>query len=279
MAFDPKKICWLSGMPRSGTTWLSQIFASSPYFRLKFCPLFSYEFKHALNEQSTVEDWAKFFEDVYVTASPYMDQEHLRKDGLVPDFSDSQGAQSHLVIKSNRFHHLTPQLLENVPSAKVVYLVRHPAATIHSWLSNPTEFPDGADPLKEWRTGACRKTDVGEFWGFDDWKSVTLQALRLSDLHPERVYIQSYERLTQNALSETRDLFNFLGLHMSDEVIDFIHRSQSRHDPNKRSVFKKQGSDEAWRTGLDSSIGDQIVDELKGTALQQFALPEYSTHE
>ena len=43
------KIVWISGMPRSGTTWLSQIFAASPAVRMKACPLFSYEFKNILN--------------------------------------------------------------------------------------------------------------------------------------------------------------------------------------------------------------------------------------
>ena len=66
-------IVWISGMPRSGTTWLSQIFASSPDVRLKFCPLFSYEFKNALTEQSTAEDWRELFAAVYTKKSEYLD--------------------------------------------------------------------------------------------------------------------------------------------------------------------------------------------------------------
>jgi Sulfotransferase domain len=271
MAFAATRIGWLSGMPRSGTTWLSQIFASSPDVRLKFCPLFSYEFKHALNEQSTSEDWLRFFEEVYCTPSPYMDQEHLRKDGLVPGFSNKKAAPGHLVVKSNRFHHLTPSLLCKVRDAKVIYLVRHPAATLFSWLSNPTEFPGDADPAHEWRSGACRKTDTGEFWGFDDWKAVTLQALELERAYPERVRIQRYEDLTRQPATETEALFDFLGVPMGPATLEFIERSRSRHDSNKRSVFKRPGSDTAWKSGLSADIIASISREIAGTPLARFA--------
>lgn len=271
MAFDPSRIGWLSGMPRSGTTWLSQIFASSPDLKLKFCPLFSYEFKHALNESSSAEDWQRFFADVYRTQSPYMDQEHLRKDGLVPVFRDKKAKPDHLLIKSNRFHHLIPDLLHKVPAAKVIYLVRHPAATVYSWLSNPTEFSADAEPDCEWRSGACRKTDIGEFWGFDDWKAVTLQALELERTYPDRMRIQRYETLTRHPFVEAEALFDFLSLQMGQATADFIESSRSRHDPNKRSVFKKTGPDVAWKTGLSPNIIADIAREIAGTPLERFA--------
>ncbi len=267
----PKNVAWLSGMPRSGTTWLSQIFASSSDLRLKFCPLFSYEFKHALNENSTAEDWRNFFADVYRTPSPYMDQEHLRKDGLVPEFFDKNENPDHLLIKSNRFHHLIPVLLQKVPDAKVIYLVRHPAATLHSWLSNPTEFPASANPACEWRSGACRKTNIGEFWGFDDWKAVTLQAIDMERTYPDRMRIQRYEALTKRPFLEAGELFDFLGLPMEPATAEFIEKSRSRHDPNKRSVYKRAGPDTAWRHGLSDSIITSIAREIAGTPLERFA--------
>ena len=70
------KLGWISGMPRSGTTWLSQIFASCVDVRMKFCPLFSYEFKNILDENSSSIQWEKLFSDVYQTKSEYLDQEY-----------------------------------------------------------------------------------------------------------------------------------------------------------------------------------------------------------
>lgn len=271
MPFDATRIGWISGMPRSGTTWLSQIFASSPDVRLKFCPLFSYEFKHAVNADSSAREWEEFFRQVYHTRSPYMDQEHLRKNGLVPEFSSRASAPDHLIIKSNRFHHLIPDLLEKMTGARIIYLVRHPAATLHSWLTNPTEFPADADPESQWKSGACRKTDVGEFWGFDDWKAVTLQALELERVYPDRMRIQRYEALKLRPAAEAESLFRFLGLEMGPDTLDFIEQSRSRHDPNKRSVFKKPGPDTAWRSGLPPSIVRSIDREIRSTPLERFA--------
>ena len=79
---DNIQVAWISGMPRSGTTWLSQIFASSPDVKLKFCPLFSYEFKNALNEKSSGDDWANLFWNVYNTESAFLDQDYHGKRQL-----------------------------------------------------------------------------------------------------------------------------------------------------------------------------------------------------
>lgn len=261
-------------MPRSGTTWLSQIFTSSPDVRLKFCPLFSYEFKHALDASSSADAWEKFFKAVYGTPSPFMDQDHLRKDENVPEFSSKKSAPNHLIIKSNRFHHLTSNILQKATGVKIIHLVRHPAATVYSWLSNPTEFPDDAEPLLEWRSGACRKTDIGEYWGFDDWKKVTLQALELERSYPDRFRIQRYDALNQRPLFEAQSLFQFLNISMGTETVDFIKQSQSRHDPSKRSVFKKPGPDNTWKSGLLAEIVETINSEISGTPLQRFVEEE-----
>lgn len=265
------KIGWISGMPRSGTTWLSQIFASSPDVRMKFCPLFSYEFKNALDEDSTPADWQQFFDDVYQTPSPYMDQEHLRKDGLIPSFQNGNTNPDFLMIKSNRYHHLVPHLVDAMPHAKVVYLVRHPAATLFSWLDNPTEFPPDANPLKQWRDGTCRKDGIGEFWGFDDWKIVTRQAMDLAHKFPDRFRIQRYEDLVLSPVTEARKLFAFFDLELNTPVLDFISASRERHDSSKRSVFKRPELSIAWKAGLPQEILTEMNRELAGSSLQDFA--------
>jgi hypothetical protein len=264
------KVSWIAGMPRSGTTWLSQIFASAPDVRLKFCPLFSYEFKNALDENSSADDWSKLFVEVYQTKSDYLDQEYLRKKGLVPTFPDKKTKPSHLVIKSTRFHNLIPHLLKLDDQIQFIHIVRHPCATIHSWLSNPYEFPQHVDPLTEWRTGECRKTGPGEFWGFDDWKKVNKQALQLAELYPDRFKVLRYEDLVRDTKQSTNDIFKFLGIAYEKQTNDFIELSQTKHDNNKRSVFKNQELNKNWLSELDPSIVSTCMDELMGTKLEQF---------
>jgi len=265
------QVVWLSGMPRSGTTWLSQIFDSSPDVRLKFCPLFSYEFKNSLDENSSAEQWHTLFIDLYQTHSEFLDQDHLRKHGLIPYFEDKEPHPRHLVIKSNRFHNLTPYILKLNEHVRFIHIVRHPCATLFSWLSNPREFPAHADPLREWRSGQCRKTGSGEFWGFDDWKMVTTQALRLTEQYPQRHRIVRYEDLVRDTEYQAQALFRFVQIPYRKQTRDFIQLSHSRHDENKRSVFKNPGLRDRWEERLDASIIATCLNEIKGTELEQFA--------
>ncbi|MCW2308634.1 aminotransferase class I/II-fold pyridoxal phosphate-dependent enzyme [Rhodobium gokarnense] len=265
-----KKVVWLAGMPRSGTNWASQIFASHPDVRLKFCPLFSYPFKNACDENSTADDWNKLFEAVYTTSDAYLDQEYLRKDGLLPTFEEKSDAPSVLCIKSTRYHHLLPNLLDLVPELHLVVLVRNPAASIHSWLTNPHEFPDGADPATEWRSGACRKTGTGEFWGFDDWKAVTRQQLALARARPDRVTVVVYEDLVRDAGGETARLFDRLGLDLHPQTSAFLTASQSSNKSHKRAVFKDPNVSERWTGEIDPEIRYTIGRELVGTPLARF---------
>jgi len=265
------QVAWISGMPRSGTTWLSQILASSPDVRLKSCPLFSYEFKNALDENSTAEQWEKLFMELYQTNSEFLDQDHLRKHGLVPTFEEKNEHPRHLIIKSNRFHNLAPRILKLNDQVQFIHIVRHPCATIYSWLSDPREFPEHADRMKEWRSGNCRKDGPGEFWGFDDWKKVTTQALRLSEQYPARHKLVRYENLVKNTERQARELFQFLQIPFEKQTRDFIGLSHSRHDDHKHSVFKNPELRNQWEAKLNSSIIAECMNEIKGSELEQFA--------
>lgn len=265
-----EKVLWLTGMPRSGTNWLSQIIFSHPDVRLKFCPLFSYEFKNALDENSEADEWWDLFKKVYKTKSEFLDQEYLRREGYIPKYSRRNQNPSVLAIKSTRFHNLTQDLLEKCPEIMWVAIVRNPNACIHSWLSNRLEFPVDANPLTEWRSGACRKNGPGEFWGFEDWKSVTSMFLELESKYPIRFRILRYETLVQSAQKQTQLLFDWLGFDFPQQTADFLNASQNIQNDHTRSVFKLPTTADRWQFELDTRISNQIMAELKDTPLEVF---------
>jgi hypothetical protein len=268
-----KDIVWITGMPRSGTNWLSQIFASHPNVCLKYCPLFSYEFKNALDENSSAKEWRELLKQVYYKKSDYLDQEYLRRDGYVPTFGQRNETPSVLVIKSTRFHNLTPGLMEKCPEIKWVAIVRNPCASIYSWLTNPLEFPAGADPRTEWRTGKCRKSGPGEFWGFEDWKAVSSMFFELGRTYPARFRIIRYESLVHSARKQTCSLFSWLGLNFPEQTVAFLRASQTKHVNHQRSVFKVPSSTEPWRHKLDPEIRHAIEAELESSLLARFLEP------
>lgn len=265
-----KNIVCIFGMPRSGTSWLSQIFDSSPSVRFRLSPLFSYEFKNQLNESSSRRDWEIVLQGAYRSSNAFMNQTYRRDAQEYPVFSEKDSAPENLVIKDTRFHNLIEPMLSLFNNLRIIAIVRHPCGAIHSWLKAPREFPSGADPLREWRSGACRKTAYGEFWGFDDWMTVTRLHLRLARAMPDRFRITRYEQLVREPIGETQRLFDFSGIAYSDQTASFLRDSHARHLDGEYAVFKDPSVADAWRTGLHPAIRDRILADLAGTDLEEF---------
>ncbi|HEU4402494.1 MAG TPA: sulfotransferase [Candidatus Polarisedimenticolia bacterium] len=265
-----ERVVLILGMPRSGTSWLSQIVDSSPEVRFRLAPIFSYAFKNAVHEGSSRAEWEALFRGAYHSDDPFMSQAVNRAAGRYPVFDQKAPQPQVLAIKETRFHNFITRTLDLFPDLKIAAIVRHPCGAIHSWLSTPKEFPPGADPLSEWRTGRCRKTTPEEFWGFEDWKSVTRQHLALERSRPERVRIVHYETLVEEAAGTTRALFDFLGLPFAAPTERFLRDSQERHVEDSHAVFKHKRVKDRWRTDLHPSIRDAILGEIEGTDLERF---------
>lgn len=265
-----KKIVVIVGMPRSGTSWLSQILDSSPQTRFKLSPIFSYAFKNAVNENSSKQDFQRLFEGVYETENEFLDQKSKREKGEYPNFETKDKEPEYLVIKMTRFHNLLEKMLSLFQNLSVVSIVRNPCGAINSWLTTPGEFPTDANPVKEWRTGSCRKTAPEEFWGFDDWKRVTNLHLQLKNQYPSQFYLLKYENLVDDVLTETDKLFEFLGLSVEEQTKEFLVQSQANHSKDSYAVFKSPKVKTRWQDELLPEIRDTIIWEIKSTELEVF---------
>ncbi|MBI3450380.1 MAG: sulfotransferase [Acidobacteria bacterium] len=265
-----ERIALLMGMPRSGTSWLSQIVDSSPDVRFRLSPLFSYAFKNAAGERSPRAAWEEVLRGAYEREDRFMSQTYQREAGRYPVFALKDEAPRVLAIKDTRYHQVLGRLLELFECARLVAIVRHPCGAIHSWLTTPKEFPTGSDPSAEWRTGRCRKTAPEEFWGFEDWMSVTRLHLDLARRHPGRVLVIRYEDLVGNAVEESRRLLRFLDLPWTAQTESFVEESQSRHMADTHAVFKHPGVKDRWRGELSPEIQEAIRSEIAGTDLAEF---------
>ncbi|MBK9627025.1 MAG: sulfotransferase [Flavobacteriales bacterium] len=160
----------IQSVPRSGSSWLGQIFRSSDQVAFRFQPLFSYAFKGRLDPHSSREEILEFFEDIHRTDDDFV----LQRDAAIHvDYPAVQepATASHVVMKEVRYNNIVRNLLEQVPEIKVIGLVRHPCAVIDSWIHAPREFDPQWSIAEEWRLGA--KKNQGrpeEFFGFDKWK-------------------------------------------------------------------------------------------------------------
>ena len=265
-----QRLAVITGLARSGTSWIGQIFDSSPDVRYRMSPLFSYEFKNAVREGATRADWERVLRGSYGSDNEFMNQTYRRTAGEYPTFATKQPEPPLLVIKFNRFQNLVEEMLDLFPELKIVGVVRNPCGAIHSWITAPKEFPPDADPLEHWRSGACKKTGWGDYFGFDDWKWIARLYLRLAAERPAQFRLLRYEHFVADAPRQSRELFAWLDLPWGPQTEDFLARSQQTFVPGDYSVFKPAEVKDRWRAELQPAIRDAILSELAGTELAVF---------
>ena len=266
----PERVIWVNGLPRSGTSWLCQIVDSSEEVEFRMAPLFSFQFRNTMQISDTEERWKQYFADVYNSDDEWMAQMNRRKIGSFPTFEKKLTPPPFLAIKDVRHHNFIEHLLALNIDLKVLHIIRDPRAAIHSWLANPKEFPQDADPMLNWRSGSIRKINENEFWGFDDWIKLSRMYSDLQARYPEKVHIIRYEELVENPTDETKEFFKKLGLEFQEQTKSFLMSSTSGNSGDPFSVFKDKTVLDKWRTGLDPKIASEIELVLRGTDLEKY---------
>ena len=264
-----KTITGIHGVPRSGTSWLAQIFNSSPAVSLKFQPLFSYAFKDFLNLESTSEDIDIFFEKIYKSEDYFINMNDKEIHKNYPKFA-KQNDLEHLVFKHVRYHYLIPKILQNNSNAKFILVVRNPLAVLSSWKNAPREFNPEWDFDLEW-TYANKKNQFrsSEYFGYKKWKEATGLFFDLEKEYSNRVTVVWYDQLLSNTMEEVERLFRFAGIPMLNSVADFVTKSKSKTVSGHNSVYRKKNTaDDGWKQHISTDIREAIQEDLKGHFLE-----------
>lgn len=268
----PFRVISVHGVPRSGTSWLGQIFNSHPDVAYRFQPFFSYRFKDVVKPESSRAEIERFLQELYaVEDDEFILQIKQRDRGAHPDrFTKSPGA-SILVMKEVRYHYLIKTLLRQVEGMKVIGIVRHPCGVINSWLKTPREFKPEWDINVEWRDASSKnQRRREEYYGFNKWKELASLFLDLERNYPQAFYLVRYEALVANPENEVLKLFAFCGLEMCTQVQDFLRDSHQREVEDPDSVFRTADVAERWKQELPAVIRDNIHAELQGSDLEVF---------
>ncbi|RSK40518.1 sulfotransferase domain-containing protein [Mangrovimonas spongiae] len=261
----------IHGVPRSGTSWVGAIFDSSNKVIYRHQPLFSYAFKSFLNDSSSAEDINDFFEKVSLSHDDFITQKSEKEKGLIPVFD--KGDITHIIYKEARYHHILSNMLEKDDEVKVIGIIRNPKSVIYSWMNAPKEFKkDEWDILNEWeKADKKNKGAIEEFYGYEKWKEVAINFLKLKEKYPDRFYILDYRALLKDTEQEIKKMFLFCNLDLGFQTLDFIRKGQkkdlSRH---AYSVFRINQKDDKWKGNLPSEIIKKIDNDLIGTDLEKY---------
>lgn len=243
------------GCPRSGTSWLGQLYNHHQAVLYRYQPLFAYEFKDWFGRHGLTKDTlAQFHADIEMAASDFVLQDLRPPKQVQP---------THLVWKEVRYHRLILPLLQLSGLDRLVYLYRRPEDVLNSWYQAPKEFRAGQDIFAEYLYAPSKNTDPSEFNGFAKWKESMRIALDAHAQHPDRVRLVSYERLRDDPLGEMTRLLTDAGLTLTAQVSDFIEQSRTRHDDDAYSVFR--GGRTPMR--LPAAIADEVAHDAEALAL------------
>ena len=266
-----QRIVGIHGAPRSGTTWLGQLFNASEHVAYRYQPMFSYAFRDRLHTDSDAEEISTFFADLLRTTDDFVLQ---KGDASLAGYELSFPKReiSHLVYKEVRYHDLIPRLLAVDPDFAAIGIVRDPRAVIQSWSVAPREFDGSWELAREWRDARRKNLGRGENWyGFERWKELTLLFHRLCEEYPERFAIVRYEDLAADAVGALSSMFAMLDLPWTQQVRDFARESHSRDDGSAYGVFRRPATMEGeWHGRLDAAIANEIVEELQSGPLQRY---------
>jgi hypothetical protein len=238
------------GCPRSGTSWLGQLFNSSASVLYRYQPLFSYEFKDWFGREGLSDASLHDFHAALRDA---------RSDFVLQDLRPPKRAEpTHLVWKEVRFHQLMAPLLALKGSKgldRIVYLYRPPVDVLNSWYRAPKEFRAGQDIFAEYLNAPSKNTDAGEFNGFAKWKESMGLALALKAAQPDCTTLISYERLCAQPTIELGRLFDLVGLSLTPQVRAFIAESTSRQDGDAYGVFRNEPAAVTLPAAIVQAIG------------------------
>ena len=267
----PTKIA-IHSVPRSGSSWLGQIFNSSPQVNYKFQPLFSYKFKSYLDENSSKDKINDFFIKISRSSDDFLLQKENILSGKYPSFLKYENYKF-TVYKEVRYHYILDNMLHNCQDLKLICIIRNPLAVMQDWLNSPKEFRKdlGWIDIEEWRYAP--KKNMGraeEFFGYEKWKESTQLFELLKQKYPTQVYLIEYNDLIKETLKEVENVFNFCNIKIENQTHSFLSESRAINDLDPYSVFKKVTIDNAWIHTLNSQIVDEVFHDLKYNPLKKY---------
>lgn len=255
---DEKMKVAIFGVPRSGTSWLGQIFNSSEHVAYRYQPIFSYSFPFSIGKDSSKEDIKKFHEELLETDDPFVCQKKNISGNKTPDFHKKE--ITHLVWKEVRYLETMETLLLN-SDTKIIGIVRHPCGVLKSWMKAPKEFDVNWDIMEEWRFAKKKNTTKYDYYGFEKWVEATEMMLKLRDKFPSRLTLVSYEELSINTLNEAKRLLEFCDLSFSKQIKNFINESTSKSSDDPYDVYRNKKRVDEWREYLSQDVSDKILED------------------
>ena len=275
-----RKVIWLVGEGRSGTTWVFNLLNYHKQYRYMFEPfrpdkvvqMKNYPRFHYIRPESKDENFKKFAHSVFTG--------QFRHDHV--DAYNKSLFYKGLLIKDIFANLFVKWVDNNFPDVQKILLLRHPCAVALSkqklkhwpWMANPTEFlsnramyEDFLIPFK----GIIKNANTYFERQIVIWSIVHYVPLR--QLSRGEIHLVFYEELCTNPEEELRRLLSYLGDNHNDKPLD-PRVLEHLEIPSKLSrdfsaVIKGKNLIDGWQKELTTTQIEKAVEILNVFGLGQ----------
>ena len=247
-----KKMFWIFGSPRSGTSWLGAQLLNHPKNIIWNEPYVGVHFK-IIKSQSKRKGYL-FSEDQKKNWLP-----ELKKFILSRAYSHAQNRQKNLVIKEPNGSEGADLLLDCFPNSKLIFLLRDGRDVVDSlidahrpdsWNPNLRSIPLDSQKIRNSEIERHAKT----------WERITNIVYSAYNNHnSNRRLLVKYEDLRNNTLEELKKIYQFLKIDIKDEeLVQIIDKHDFKNIPKE-----EKGSGKFYRSASPGSWKEHFSEEEK----------------
>ena len=277
------RLVWMLGSPRTGSTWLMQLFAEIPEISVideSYIPLHLVPIDHALPDGEYFRQGSRSDDPHYFFAQRYLPEAFselrtLFMRGLLRQLEElGQNTDPRwIVIKEPNGSHASDSLIQLFPEARLLFLVRDGRDVIDSLIDAMLS----KDSWWQQSQGSDEPRIVSERMAFINhhaklWLQRTQSTQRAFDALPEKQRCQvGYEDLLADTATEFGRMLGWLGMSISPEQLDAVVEKRSfkaipdsQKGPGKRARSASPGQ---WKERLRP--GEiELVEQVMGPKLQ-----------
>jgi Sulfotransferase family len=278
------RIVWMFGSPRSGSTWLMQLFAEMPGVAVideSYIPLHLVPIGRTVPDGEYFETGQRARDPNYFFAERYLSELKPELRGLIVRGLERQLAEldqptdpSWIVIKEPNGSHAADTMLSLFPESRLLFLVRDGRDVIDSLIDAML----ARDSWWQKSRGSNEAKMVNGRLAFirhhaDLWVKRTASVQRAYAAAPESLRLKvGYEALLEDTAGGFSEMLDWLGLSVDAETVRaavekraFSSIPAERKGPGKRARSATPGQ---WRTRLQP--GEiELVEEIMGPKLRE----------
>lgn len=278
----------LSGIGRSGTTWLSNILNYDNRYRSLFEPFHP---QHGIELREHITN-AMYLRPDTVDEPLKQGFVDLLSGNMMNDYVDQDNADNYgkrILLKSIRLNTMLPWLHANLPEVPLVYIARHPASVIASqmrlgWgasqknherlLNQPDLIEDFLSPFVDLMQSASDDFEYRlYFWCANNY-------VIHKHFQNGEIYTVYYERLKRQPIDEAQKIFAYLGQPLDEnafaQVVEEPSRTTWRNASEKHHwsrILTPEQQALLWRTletfGLDDIYNEANAPKRKKSTFTQ----------